>query len=121
MTAVSRLAVAGLIAVLLPGLFAEPSRATEYIPRDEWPGIQRGIQVTQYPKLAGIVNEFDRRGNAGIVILYPGGDAGHNWAIEIRDWFVALGIPSSMIALRPGSGVPGAVALEVEDRESGQR
>ncbi len=121
MITASRWVEAGLIAALLPGLFAAPARAAEYIPRDEWPGIQRGIQVTQYPKLAGIVNEFDRRGDASIVILYPGGEAGHNWAIEIRDWFVALGIPSSMIALRPGSGVPGAVALEVEDRESGQR
>lgn len=121
MITVSRLGAAGLIAVLLSGLFAAPAPAAEYIQRDEWPDIQRGIQVTQYPKLAGIVNEFDRRGDANIVILYPGGEAGHNWAIEIRDWFVALGIPSGMIALRPGSGVPGAVALEVEDLESGQR
>lgn len=121
MITVSRLARAGLIAALLPGLFAVPARATEYIPRDEWPPIQRGIQVTQYAKLAGIVNELDRRGDAGIVILYPGGEAGHSWAIEIRDWFVALGIPSDMIALRPGSGVPGTVALEVEERGSEQR
>ncbi|MDZ7840506.1 MAG: hypothetical protein U5R46_06755 [Gammaproteobacteria bacterium] len=121
MIAAPRLAGAGLIAVLLSGLFPAPARATEYIPRDEWPSIQRGIQVTQYARLAGIVNEFDRRGGASIVISYPGGEAGHNWAIEIRDWFVALGIPSRMIVLRPGSGVPETVALDVEDRGSGQR
>lgn len=91
-----------------------PARATEYIARDEWPDIQRGIQVTQYPKLAAIVNRFDRTPGSGIVILYPGGEAGHRWATEIRDWFVALGVPSGSIALRPGSGVPGSLALDVE-------
>lgn len=93
---------------------AAPARATEYIARDEWPGIQRGIQVTQYERLAGIVNEFDRTPGSSIVVLYPGGDAGYNWATEIRDWFVALGVPSRRIALRPGSGVPGSLALDVE-------
>lgn len=91
-----------------------PAWGAEYIARDEWPGIQRGIQVTQYARLAGIVNEFDRTPDSNIVILYPGGEAGQNWAMEIRDWFVALGIPSRAIALRPGSGVPGSLALQVE-------
>ncbi|MBS1270614.1 MAG: hypothetical protein MAG794_01572 [Gammaproteobacteria bacterium] len=87
---------------------------TEYISPGEWPDIQRGIQVTQYAKLAGIVDEFDRSPDANIVILYPGGKAGHNWAVEIRNWFVALGIASRKIALRPGSGVPGSLGLQVE-------
>lgn len=88
--------------------------ATEYIARGEWPDIQRGIQVTQYPKLASVVDRFDRAPGSGIVILYPGGEAGHRWATEIRDWFVALGVPSGLISLRPGSGVPGSLALDVE-------
>lgn len=93
-----------------------PASATEYIARNEWPDIQRGIQVTQYAKLAGVVNEFDQSDDGLIVILYPGGQAGHDWATQIRDWFVALGVPSRFIALRPGSGRPGAVALQVEAR-----
>lgn len=121
MTRVWRLLRGGFFAAALSCQFAVSASATEYITRDEWPGIQRGIQVTQYAKLAGVVNELDRRGDAGIVILYPGGEAGHNWALEIRDWFVALGVSSRMIALRPGSGVPGAIGLQVEDRVAGQR
>lgn len=104
----------GVIAAALAGMATGPAWATEYISREEWPGIQRGIQVTQYGRLAGIVNEFDRTGNSSIVILYPGGEAGYNWATEIHDWLVALGVSSRMIALRPGSGVPGSIGLQVE-------
>lgn len=95
-------------------LAAAPAWSTVYIARDEWPAIQRGIQVTQYAKLADIVNEYDRNPESTIVILYPGGQAGESWAGEIRDWFVALGVPSRQIALRPGSGEPGSLALRVE-------
>ena len=101
-------------------IYSAPASATEYISQDEWPEIQRGIQVTQYSKLAGVVNEFDRalssNRDSNIVVLYPGGDAGYRWALEIRDWFVALGIPTRKIALRPGSGVPGSLGLQVEDQ-----
>lgn len=106
----------GVAAAALAGMCAAPAWATQYISREEWPQMQRGIQVTQYARLAGVVNDFDRSPGSSIVILYPGGEAGHNWALEIRDWFVALGIPSRMIALRPGSGVPGAIGLRVDEQ-----
>lgn len=105
----NRLAILAFIA-----LFTSPAGATEYIARDQWPAIQRGIQITQFARLAGIVNEFDRQPDSNIVILYPGGAAGQGWAEEIRDWFVALGIPSRNLALRPGSGQPGSLVLQVE-------
>lgn len=108
---------AALVAALLTGLWSGPAWATEYISRDEWPAIQRGIQVTQYARIAGVVNALDRTDGAGIVILHPGGAAGHDWALEIRDWLVALAVPSRMITLRPGSGVPGAIGLQVEEQE----
>jgi len=101
------------LGALLGGAAASAS-ATEYIAREEWPAIQRGIQVTQYAKLAALVNEFDRTPDSRIVILYPGGEAGQGWATEIRNWLVALGVPSREIALRPGSGVPGSLGLQVE-------
>lgn len=104
----------GAIAAILLAMSVAPAWATEYISREEWPGIQRGIQVTQHPKLARVVDQFDRSGDATIVILYPGGEAGHDWAREIRNWLVALSVPSRRIALRPGSGVPGSLALQVE-------
>lgn len=104
------------VVIVLVFTAAAPAWGVEYIARDEWPVIQRGIQVTQYAKLAGIVDEYDRNPESNIVILYPGGEAGETWAREIRDWFVALGIPSREIALRPGSGEPGSLALQVEKR-----
>lgn len=105
-----------LLTALWMGVAGTHAAETVYISRAEWPAIQRGIQVTQYARLAGIVNEFDRVPDSNIVVLYPGGDAGHTWAIQIRDWFVALGVPARLIALRPGSGVPGSLGLRVEQQ-----
>lgn len=110
----------GRHAVTATALFMQaalPVWATEYISREEWPQIKRGIQVTQYAKLAGVVNELDRTGDGNIVVLHPGGDTGYDWANEIRDWLVALGIPSRRIALRPGSGVPGSIGVRVEAQD----
>lgn len=105
----------GVVALVAAwGAVVAPAGAIEYIDRDAWPTIQRGIQVTQYAPLANVVNEFDRDPEASLVILYPGGEAGQAWATEIRDWLVALGVPSRRIALRPGSGVPGSLGLQVE-------
>lgn len=106
----------GAAAASLAAMGAAPAWATEYISREEWPGIKRGIQVTQYARIARVVNEFDRTGSSTIVILYPGGEAGYNWATEIRDWLVALGVAGRMIAMRPGSGVPGSIGLRVEEQ-----
>lgn len=117
MKPVARWARHGLVAAALSGAAAVPAWATEYISQDEWPDIQRGIQVTQYARIAGVVNEFDRAQRSSIVVLHPGGEAGHDWAVEIRDWLVALGVPSGAIALRPGSGRPDAVGLQVERQE----
>jgi hypothetical protein len=111
----------GLLAAALAATVAAPARAMEYISPEEWPQIQRGIQVTQYARLAAVVNELDRRDDGIIAILHPGGDAGYDWAIEIRDWFVALGVPSRRIALRPGSGVPGSLGLRVEEQRVRRR
>lgn len=100
--------------VVASGIAGAPAWGTEYIDRDEWPDIQRGIQITQFAPLAKVVNELDRTPDASLVVLYPGGESGQAWATEIRDWLVALGVPSRSIALRPGSGEPGALGLQVE-------
>jgi len=106
--------IPGVVLVVVWGLFGVPAWGAEYIDREEWPAIQRGIQVTQYAKLARVVDELERTPNATLVILYPGGEAGQAWAMEIRDWLVALAIPARFVAMRPGSGVPGALGLQVE-------
>ncbi|HSH43946.1 MAG TPA: hypothetical protein VK973_17620 [Arenicellales bacterium] len=102
------------MAALGLAMLATRAAAVEYIAPDEWPELQRGIQVTQYARLAGIVDQFDRTENGLVVILYPGGASGQQWATGIRDWFVALGIPGRRIELRPGSGVPESIGLRVE-------
>lgn len=87
----------------------------ESITWQQWTQFQRGIQLAQYPPLARIIEEFDREKDRRIVVLYPGGEIGHNTALELRDWFVALGVPSRLISLEPGSGLPDTMLIRVDE------
>jgi len=49
-----------------------------------------------------------------VTIRYPGGDKGNAWALELREWLVALGIPSNYIVLEPGSGGQDRLLLLLE-------
>ena len=53
-----------------------------------------------------------------VTIRYPGGDKGNAWALELREWLVALGIPSNYIVLEPGSGGQDRLLLLLEARDT---
>ena len=106
---VERLAAAALLLVA-----SVPALAAEMITRPEWPHLKQGVNVIQLPVLQRLVNEYENSDNGRIVIRYPGGDLGDAWAVELRDWLVALGISSTNIALEPGSGIPETMVVYVE-------
>lgn len=91
-----------------------PLPAAEMITRADWPPFRQGVNVMQLPVLQRLVNDYEKSDGGRIVIRYPGGDRGDAWAIELRDWLVALGINSSHILLEPGSGIPETIVLHVE-------
>lgn len=101
-------------AALLFLIASAPAPAAEMISRAEWPRLKRGVNVMQLPVLQRLVNNYEKSEDGRIVIRYPGGDRGDAWAVELRDWLVALGISSTHISLEPGSGVPETMVVYVE-------
>lgn len=117
MTTAARL-MAGVVTLALLG-FAWPriSDAAEFIQRADWEKVASAMSVLQLPALQRVVGTYEAGQGMIIVIRYPGGDQGNEWAIELRDWLVAFGIGLEDIELQPGSGMPGAIAIAAEPRD----
>ena len=95
-------------------LYSSVGRADELIYYRDWVKIKNATSVLQLPALQRVVSEFEANEKSKIVIQYPGGDEGNDWAIELRNWLVALGISSHEIQMQPGSGVPQAIVIKTE-------
>ena len=110
----------GLVFVLLAAIVAWPtlSAAQEIIYRRDWDQVRSAVSVLQLPALQRVVSRLEMAPNANMVIRCPGGDEGNAWAIELRNWLVALGISLDVIELQPGSGLPQAISIKIEPRSS---
>ncbi len=106
------------IIMLTVSAWSVSSGAAELIQRQDWEKVTSAVSVLQIPALQRVFGSFESGEDMIIVIQYPGGDAGNEWAIELRDWLVAFGIRLDRIELQPGSGVPGAIAIEAEPRSN---
>jgi len=108
-----RIAIACLIGA---GLASPGAQAYEaHLGIDQWPATRTGQALVALDPVRNTVHEYDAREQARIVIRYPGGDHGTNWAHELRDWLVALGIASGDLVLEPASGLPDTIVLQVID------
>ncbi len=70
----------------------------------EWPDSASADAVLQIPQIRTAVARLMGTEDAQMIIRYPGGDAGNQWAIDLRNILVSLGIESSLMVLQPGSG-----------------
>lgn len=77
-----------------------------------WARPRSGQAVVAMRPLPQVVRAWSQSPSSRIVIRYPGGEDGELWAHELRDWLVALGVPSGRVALT-GGGDPGVLGLEV--------
>ena len=81
--------------------------------RYEWPQPISIDAVLSIPQLRRAVNEFGESSDSVLIIRYPGGDAGNEWALEVRDTLVGLGIQISDIVVEPASGEPNSIQIVV--------
>lgn len=103
-----------LLSVLLAQLWFSSAQAQTWLLTDEeWARPRQGQTLLQFPSLRAVVHHWMQAGSGFIVIKHPGADEGVIWAGELRDWLVALGIPSSALRLQRGSARGDALALEV--------
>ena len=102
----------------IPNLFAGqgiPAMLLEQpILGEDWPDRRTTKTVLSIPPIKKLLALFIEDPRRQVTIRYPGGDKGNAWALELREWLVALGIPSSYIVLEPGSGGQDRLLLLLE-------
>lgn len=98
-----------------PVLHATAPRET-LLSADEWARPRSGERILELAPVRDIVNTLLASADDVLVVAYPGGEAGSLWAIELRDWLVALGLPRERIELRAGALRDDLVVLRLEQR-----
>jgi hypothetical protein len=107
---------AGMLAVSPAVPIPVPDADEHVLLADDWARPRSGARVSSLPAVRAAVAAW--RGSAGgvLVVVHPGGEAGMLWGAEVRDWLVALGVPSDRVRLAPGSARADAVILRTEPR-----
>ena len=108
--------------ILLGALFASTASQAQtdfevQVARYEWPQQNSADAILQIPQLRRAIARFFETEDAQLIIRYPGGDVGNEWAIQLHDNLVSLGIESSRISLEPGSGVEETILVIVSSDE----
>jgi len=102
-----------LVGVLLLALAGAAHASPSWtLNASQWARPRSGKDVVSMRPLPQVVRAWSAAKTGRIVIHYPGGEDGELWANELRDWFVALGVPGSGLRLVAGAQ-PGHLRLEV--------
>ena len=80
----------------------------------DWPKRRSAYAVLELDPVRAVLSVFSEDGDQNVIVRYPGGDGGNAWALEVREWLVALGVPSHFITLEPGSGGEARLLILVE-------
>ena len=117
-TAHSRAWAGLLLGVLL--LAGTPALAIDIheqiLTRAQWPQHANGYNVAALPAVNQTLRRFEENGKINIVIYYPGGDPGQQWARELYNWLVSFGVPTRYLELQPGSGAADRLVVSIIDR-----
>lgn len=80
----------------------------------EWSRPRSASVVKNYPAIQALIKSWLKSPESQYIELrYPGGEEGSLWAQEVKDWLVAMGIPSKKLQVYPGHPQQGEVALVV--------
>lgn len=94
-----------LVAMVLAAGPVKALETTEHIiRRDQWPEIANSSNISRLSQVRDIMDRFDESGRYRIIVRYPGGDAGAEWAQQLIRWFVAYGVPGEYIGRELGAG-----------------
>ena len=76
-----------------------------------WDIPRHGESVLEIPELSSIMQKWMADPQQKIELRYPGGEEGELWVEELRDWFVALGMPSNVVQISPGSNAEDVINI----------
>ena len=80
----------------------------------DWPERRSAHVMLELDPVRAVLSVFSEKGGQNVIVRHPGGDGGNAWALEFREWLVALGVPSHFITLEPGSGGADRLLILVE-------
>ena len=80
----------------------------------DWPQRRSAHAVLELDPVRAVLSVFSEKAGQNVIVRHPGGDDGNAWALEFREWLVALGVPSHFITLEPGSGGADRLLILVE-------
>ena len=80
----------------------------------DWPKKRSAEKLLELKVVQDLLSIFKEHVGQTIIIRYPGGDQGNDWALEFREWLVSFGLPSSYVNLQPGSGGVDSLFILVE-------
>jgi hypothetical protein len=84
------------------------------LPYEDWPKVRTADAVLELKPVRAVLSTFEEEAGHHVIVRHPGGDNGDAWALEFREWLVALGVPSNYIGLEPGSGASDRLLILVE-------
>ena len=80
----------------------------------DWPERRSAHAMLELDPVRAVLSVFSEKEGQNVIVRHPGGDGGNAWALEFREWLVALGVPSYFITLEPGSGGADRLLILVE-------
>lgn len=103
---------------LLPGVCnaLESAAAVEAgmtLRAEQWEAAREGERILALPALQQLVNTWDAHPHQKIELRYPGGEEGELWVEELKDWLIALGVPSAYLGAVPGSGEADVIHFQI--------
>lgn len=101
-----------MIALFISGLaVAEP--VVMELRAEQWELSRNGERLLAIDGMSEIVEAWSSDTRQAIELQYPGGEEGELWVYQLKDWLVALGIPSKNLVAVPGSGQADVIRLQV--------
>ncbi len=88
---------------------------------ETWDISRHGEVLLKVPALSQVMKKWMLNPQQKIELRYPGGEEGELWVEELKGWLVALGVPSNVIQISPGShaeDVIDIVLLELQNKKT---
>ena len=107
-------AIALLLLLGTPSLFAAETDCA--VTAEEWSRPRSAAMVVALPGVRECVQRWHADPRQQLILVHAPGEEGALWASELRDWLVALGVPSTQLVLRAVGTDAERVMLRVEAR-----
>ena len=70
------------------------------ISAETWASPRSGLRLLEINPLSETVSAMNELPHSTLLVAFPATESGTLWANELRDWLVALGVPSTRIQLK---------------------